>query len=595
MKRHLFHILLLITVLGSACTKDLTDRFSNPDVLNQGVADPVPGMLTSTLVNVYINTEDYFEWYYMLADGLGITGYSQICERYVSTRYGFFSQYNDLVNGNGFEDYGMTSVGGHIAFENTYLYLKTWQSIKDLRDSRSGQDKLDADVYYKMVSVIRLFQTGRLVDLSNSVPYFNAFQGTVGTAANYFPAYDDPQKIYESMIDELGHLVDSLPIAYNQMSSNGKSLLQTQDVAFQGDINKWVQYANALRLKFLVRISGVDPGFLQSRLQTTLTKPLPTQDLYWHPAAATDLVNGITWQRGIREQPYTTFIPNIIMRRMNYGTPAYEPGIDDPRLPVLALPTKYHDYRGVSYNIDSQTVVYNSGEKYYAYADNINSSLTTNAKSMYSHVTFHNNPNLPVYMFTLGETDLLLAEIELKGLASTGEAAGDHIKDEVIHSTNFWYAMNATSSYPATVVNGSAPPDANTHTFDTLLHPILPSAGAIAAWGDNIKSRFNLAAGPDDQMDILMQQKYIHLNLMEIEELWAELRRTRHPKLEPFTWQGTVMTPQPERIHYPTSELSGNSQNFLKVSAQNNNTSPIFWVPPALTGTVPYWSNYNYQ
>jgi hypothetical protein len=42
------------------------------------------------------------------------------------------------------------------------------------------------------------------------------------------------------------------------------------------------------------------------------------------------------------------------------------------------------------------------------------------------------------------------------------------------------------------------------------------------------------AASMDDKMEILMQQKFIHLNLMLPYELWAELRRTGHPKLEPF-------------------------------------------------------------
>lgn len=39
------------------------------------------------------------------------------------------------------------------------------------------------------------------------------------------------------------------------------------------------------------------------------------------------------------ERTYANFIPNVIMKRMNHGTNTYEPGIDDPRLPVIAMPT----------------------------------------------------------------------------------------------------------------------------------------------------------------------------------------------------------------------------------------------------------------
>lgn len=598
MKKVLFIISLGVILGLSACKKDLDTTFYNPDQLSQGVGDPVPGLFTSSLINVYINLEDYFEWYYLLADGNGVQGYAQICNRYVSYRYSWFSNYNNVLTGNsdgGFEDYGITSVGGHIAFENTYEYLKSWETVRKLRDTRSGQDKLDADMYFKLLSVIKCFQVARLVDYNNSIPYFNAFQASNGTPDAYFPAYDDPQKIYESVIDELGNLVDSLPIAYNQMSDVGRSVLANQDLAFKGDMNKWVQYANAIRLKLLVRISGVDQDFVQQRLSEVLSKPLPTQDLYWTTPSPTDLINGITWQRGIREQPYATFMPNIIMKRLNYGTPAYEPGTDDPRLPVLAFPTKHRDYRGISYNIDSQTVIYNSGELYYPYADDINSSLTQNAKSMYSLVTFHNNPYLPVFMITLAQLDLLEAEIQLKGLAATGKTAGQHIKDEVVHSTDFWYAMNQTSQWPATPVGGSTTENDYSHTFDSLIRPVKPDESLIDRWGDTIQHRFETAGSLDNQMEILMQQEFIHLNLIGVEDEWADLRRTRHPKLEPLTYEGVVMKPMPERVQYPTSELSGNQENFLKVINQNNDTSYIFWVPAATRNLNPYWDNYNYK
>jgi hypothetical protein len=527
-----------------------------------------------------------------------VQGYIQLCNRYISYRYSWFSNYNNLVNGNGiggFEDYGFTSVGGHIFFENTYKFLKSWETVRDLMNSRTGQARADAEVYFKLLSLIKCFQICRLVDLSNSVPYFNAFQGSSGGTQHYFPAYDDPQKIYESVIDELGGLVDSLPILYDQMSSNGQTVLANQDLAFKGDMTKWAQYANALRLKLLLRISGVDQDFVKQRLQQTLNGPLPTEDLYWNTPAPTDLVNGITWQRGIRDQPYASFMTNILMKRMNYGTAAYQPGIDDPRLPVLAFPTYHHDYRAVSYNIDSQTVVYNSGERYYPYADDINSSLTQNAKSMYSLVTFHNNAYLPVYMVSLAQMDLMEAEIELKGLAVTGKTAEQHIHDAVVHSIKYWYVMNHLSQWPENPVGGSTPEDANSHTFDTLIRPDLPAETVIDNWADTIEQKFVNAPSQDDKMEILMQQEFIHLNLIDIEDEWADFRRTRHPKLEPFTWEGVMMKPVPERIQYPTSELSGNEENYLKVAAQNNNTSPIFWVPPSALTVVPYWNDYNYK
>jgi hypothetical protein len=580
MKKILLFLYIITLFAGlSSCKKNLTDQFYNQDQLSDGVTDIVPGLFTQTITNNKIFANDYGEWWYLLSDGMGPAAYEQLIQRYVSTRYDWYSNYNDLVTGNGFEDFAIT---GQSFFEQSYERLKSWETIKAQVDQRGGQAKADATLYLKLLNVVKDCQVGKLVDFFNSVPYFNAFQGRTGNPDNYFPVYDDPQKVYEAIITDLGNMVDSLPGLYSAGSPTGLAVFKTQDAVFNGDISKWVQFANATRLKLLVRLAGVDPDFAKQGIADVLKKPLPTQDLYWHYWYQINPTGGGTWLRGMYEASYTTFIPNIIMKRLNYGTTAYEKGTDDPRLPVIAFPTKYKDYRGVSYNIDSQTVIYNNGDKYYPYADNIASSLAQDSKSKYNMATYTWNANMPVYMFSLGELDLLLAEIELKGLASTGKTAEEHIKDEVIHSTKFWYSINQMSTWSRGVL-------------DSLLYPVQPSDADIAAWGDVIKTKFVNASTLDDKMEVLMQQKFIHLNLLEPYELWSELRRTGHPKMEPMTYNGVVMKPMPQRVRYPTSEQTNNAANFVKVANDNNDTSPIFWVPPAQRSIVPYWDNYNYQ
>lgn len=583
MKRSIIYISLLASTVFASCKKDLETRFYNPDQLSEGVTDIVPGLFSQTITTNKIFVQDYGEWYYLLNGGTSITGYAQIAERYVSYRYDWFSTYNDLTTGNGFDDFPITSQG---YFESSYTRLKTWETIRAEVNSRSGQDKLDADVYFKLVTLVKDYQTAKLVDLFNSIPYFFAYQGSDGKNENWYPPYDDPKAVYQSIIGELGGLADSLSIAYNLMSSTGKQILAQQDIAFKGDMTKWAKFANATRLKLLVRIAGIDEAYAKPLIQETLTKSLPQEDLSFPMWFDTDQKSaGGFWMRGLYENTYASFIPNIIMKRLNYGTSSYEPGLDDPRLPVLAMPTKYNDYRGVTYNIDAQTPVYDGGDKYYPYADNLPSSLTTNAKSMYNFATFTRNGKMPVYMFSQAELDLLLAEIEIKGLANTGEAAEDHIKDAVMHSINYWYNINSNSDFKDDPdAQGAAAP----------LYPARPNDAAIAAWGDVIKAKFTAAASVDDKMEILMQQKFIHLNLMQPYELWTELRRTGHPKLEPFTWHGAVSKPFPERVRYPSEEQRNNPTNLSKVSADNNLTSKIFWVPSTRNPNL-YWDNYNYE
>jgi hypothetical protein len=323
------------------------------------------------------------------------------------------------------------------------------------------------------------------------------------------------------------------------------------------------------------------------------------------------------WLRGLGENSFASFIPDIIMRRMNRGQASYEPGIDDPRLPVIAMPTKYFDgpynpavnnrkYIGVTYNTDAQKPDYTAGERYATTPNSFILSLQQNAKSQYNYTTYIHNAKFPAYMMSRAEVDLVLAEIALKNLGNTGKTADQHIKDAISHSTDFWYARDEESRMAQSFINKAVagsyfngPATFATGRFgeDSALyfHPAKPSAAIVNQYADSIATRFNTRANEEDKMELIMQQKYIHLNLVAPYELWAELRRTRHPYLEPMTFTGKVMKPFPERLKYPMSALQTNADQYQKVKDQDNFTSPVFWVPAAKRAIIPYWPNYTYQ
>jgi hypothetical protein len=562
-------------ILGTSCKKNLEEQFRNPDSYDPAASTKIPGLFTDMMTKGKFYYQDYGEWYYMIGDGFGIAGYSQLAQRYITQRYDFFATWDDVVGGNGFDASSSTSL-----FGDMYTSHKGLGLIQDRLKELSGTELLDSKIYEDLSLIMTDWAVAKNVDLFNSIPYSEAFKGASGV---YFPKYDDPLEIYHSIIENLKKEAEDLPGIYSKMSPAGKTLFTNQDLAFHGDINKWVQYANALRLKYAVRISGVDEGYAKTHIADVLTKPLPQTDFTIALTSKNDVPGGGTWLRGLYERNFAAFIPNIIVKRMNYGTTAYEPGIDDPRLPVIAMPTKFNnnnDYRGVSYDGDGQTPAYNAGEKYYAYADDVDKSLAQNAKSNYNHATYSRN-EFPNYMFSLAELDLLLAEVELKNLAATGKSASDHIVDAITHSTDFWYNISSLSTYALD---------------KPILHPVKPNGSVIATYANAFKIKFEATTSKDDQMELLMQQKYVHLNIMAPYELFTELRRTHHPKLEPMTINGKVMKPMAERILYPSvSELAKNPDNYLKVKSQDNYTSHIFWVPAAVKSLPYYWDNYNYQ
>ncbi len=587
--------LIVFSVALSSCKKSLEKEFPNPENYDK-TGNLFAGMFTKTLYSWKLYVQDYGEWWWDMAGtgSMGVASYSQISQRYITDRYAWFSTFDDLTGTTAFGSENQLWQNRLGAF---YGSVNAWAVIKDNIAMVSGSELDDNKIYYSLTTVMKDYAALLAVDFYNGIPYSEAFKGKDRL---FFPKYDDPKEIYKSVLDELKKIANDLPGEYSKMSTSAKAVFNTQDIAFRGDINAWVQYINAIRLKFAVRISGVEEVFAKSHIQDVLSKNnFPTRDQVWAMPYALMANGGGEWIRGIGEAWPATFIPDIIIRRMNRNKTVYEPGIDDPRLPVLAMPTKFSqydtlpaagDYRGVNMNADGQKAAYVAGERYYTGGPYgaLSEHLKQNSRSMYHLGTFARNEKFPVYMMSMAETDLLLAEVALKNLGTTGKTAADHIKDAIKNSTNFWYTLNQNSPYP----DRSVP---TTQPIDSLMHPIKPSTAVITTYADSIAIRFNSRGSVEDKMELLMQQKYIHLNLMCPYELWAELRRTRHPKLEPMTFNAKAMKPLPERLRYPTAEQQTNPDNYATVKNQDNFTTPIFWVPAALRGVNPYWDNYNYE
>ncbi len=613
MKRYILKCFFLILLVSSlfSCKKKLEEQFRNPEVYSK-TENLFGGIFLSQLTEHKVFVQDYGEFYWQLNSGTEVPGYSQITQRLITDRYPWFLNFDDLTGVNAFG--GLTNNLWNNRLNDFYTRARYWAVLNDELKKIPEDGLINNKIYYTLATVIKDYAALINVDFYNSIPYSEAFQGSEKL---FYPKFDDPKEIYLSVMNELKQISQDLPQIYGAMTDLGKQLLARYDVAFSGSIDKWLRFINALRLKYAVRISGVDEGTAKAQLQDILSKPFPTQDFLQPIFADVAPESNGFWIRGLGENSFASFIPNIIMKRMNRDLAMYQPGIDDPRLPVIAMPTKYFDgpysstvnkrkYVGVSYNADAQKPDYVAGERYTTTPNSFILSLQQNAKSQYHLTTYTHNSRFPAYMMSLAEVDLLLAEVALKNLGNTGKTAGQHIKDAIAHSTDFWYARNEESRMAASFVDKAkrfnyftGPVTFNTNRFgeDSALymHPAKPATSIVNQYADSIVNRFDTRANLEDKMEILMQQKYIHLNIMAPFELWAELRRTRHPYLEPMTFTGKVMKPFPERLRYPLSASQTNPDKYLSVQSQDNFTTPIFWVPDSKKGIMPYWNDYNYQ
>src|SRR5207248_11267416 len=86
------------------------------------------------------------------------------------------------------------------------------------------------------------------------IPYFEALQG----ANNLNPHFDDGYTIYNDLLKGLDSAL-SKDFNASTNSTPGKA-----DLVFQGDLNKWKQFANTLELKMYLRMINAKPQEAQA-------------------------------------------------------------------------------------------------------------------------------------------------------------------------------------------------------------------------------------------------------------------------------------------------------------------------------------------
>jgi len=598
--KKIFYTVMLIPFLLPSCTKELDRDWNNPNIYQPKPDEVVSGLFTHLQKNRFW-MKDYGEWYWYLASwDQSIFHVAQLCtyvpysvaycDFWADDHYGDVENFVDDANGN---------IPAN--FERCYTDMNNYGLIRDEVTALTGEEYDNNHIYLQLATVLKDIIALRTVDMFNSIPYFDAFKGS---QAIFFPAYDNPMEIYKSVIEEFQTIAGELPTNYGKMSDLAKNTFARQDIFFKGDVDKWVKFINSQILKSCVRISGVAADYVKPILSNAI-KNLPTADYTFASPQVNENRIGVSAggirQRGFYEQYYQLAVPDVIMLRMNRGKDIYEPAIDDPRLPALTI--GYYEigkpdsveYYGVSGNwernkylrglpVDQALPIDSCRRNVTPQGANAQSNVIRPQFSMdimanscrwayYNPITYVLGES-PLYINSLAENDLLLAEVELKGLASTGKTAGQHINEAVVHSVDFWYMMNSVTNY------------AGSMSADTkkILMPTKPAASVIGNYAGKIQSEFEAALGEDGKMEILMQQKYIHLNIYEAFECFTELRRTRHPRLEPITCYGSSTkldnaTMMIERFKYPASERTNNPDQYAKVMADDMWGKPVFWVP----------------
>ena len=120
---------------------------------------------------------------------------------------------------------------------------------------------------YQLAQIIRVASMLRVTDAYGPIPYKQMQNGTFSVP------YDSQRDVYLAMIDDLDAAMAEL---YTFVSAGNTTLLADFDISnYAGDVRSWIRFANTLKLRMAIRMSGVE-----SSAQAIAEEAVAARDTY---------------------------------------------------------------------------------------------------------------------------------------------------------------------------------------------------------------------------------------------------------------------------------------------------------------------------
>ncbi len=435
------------------------------------------------------------------------------------------------------------------SFGNT-LFVNQYDVLFDLHQAEvkglAGGDTALAGA--SIVLSAKLFQ--ELVDLYGDIPYSQAFQ--VGTITS--PAYDKAQDIYASLQTRLDQA-----ITYLQATAPKK--FGAADIINHGDQDKWIKFANTLKLRLLIRQSQangfVTPTAELSKIANTGGVLMSGESQSVNPGYSNDVNKQNPYYANFGWDPTGAVIQNAINANAYILDILQTSG--DPRLGRFFYPV---GFSGSSY------VGNTFGDASVNLATAVNSSYFGPA---------------------------LVGELDASGTVGTG-----YSQDQFIYPSyesmflyaeavaRGWISGDAKAAYEAAVTESfvwtgaTYPPIRDVlDTKDSITFS--PAESAAIYLSDSIASPANWSnAGvtPASKVNFIVYQKYIANTGIDPLESYSDERRLHFLSDKSFLSIASGAAKNlPLRLLYPQSEYTTNGANVLKEGTIDPFSTKIFWEP----------------
>ena len=415
---------------------------------------------------------------------------------------------------------------------DSYTYNSAWVTdgywnsyyVKVLTQAKSAKTVADADpTYSNIFQCIRIFTarcTAQTTDLFGDIPYSEAGIG------NADAKYDSQESIYNDVFKELTEAVELLNAKKDDITQ--VPFLTNQDLIFNGDLSKWMKFANSLRLRYAMRLAYKDAAKAKQEAEAALKAPgglMTSNDDNAGVLISGKGANG--WPlfqiSGWGEFCMSKTMENILKNTSTVLDPRTSLWFGHTDTSTAASPL----YAGVPNGLSADGLSAYPDRSYtWGYQ---NCPAWNLADTKPSNYLIGKRQKVMEY----SEVCFLKAEAALRGWAGAGDA-----------KSNYLAGIKASFDHERDGLDASYYPTADDDTYITT---------GKAAW--------EAETTEEGHMKQIITQKWIAL-YPDGEEAWTEFRRTGYPdlmpvaqSLEPTLPQGTFI----KKLRYTDDELRENT------------------------------------
>lgn len=401
-----------------------------------------------------------------------------------------------------------------------------------------------------IADIMRVAGMHRIVDTYGPIPY-----SKIGKDGKIQVPFDSEETIFNRMFKELDDAVNVL----DEYVSIG--IPATSDIIYSGNVEKWIKFANSLKLRLAMRIVYADRKLAEQMVKSAVEHHIGVM--------TSNEDNAYFSSFGVKGNPLNVAVKYNMVKTHDDGSICTTGGDSHAAADIICYMNGYKDPRRAVYFTESE---WGPEYKYVGLRRGIVIPDHATIGHRYSGIEI--GPDDKLCWMNAAEVSFLMAEAKaVFGFDISGDARTYY--ENGIRLSFEQYGVQGADTY---ILDENSVPEnyldpAGTNSYDQQLSTV------TIAWNESDNA--------ERKQERIIIQKWI-ANWLLGNESWADVRRTGYPRLIPATQEGNKSNglidseEGPGRLPYPADEYINNAENIRYavqeyLGAPDNMKTKLWW------------------